>query len=88
MNDSADPVNEWLGTPAVARLAGVHPNTITRLRLNGRMPEPTWIGSHPKWTRAEIEAWIASNRGREQPTGPSPPVPRPGGPARCQRLER
>jgi hypothetical protein len=44
------------------------------------MPEPTWIGSHPKWRRSEVEAWIDSNKGREQPTGPTPTVTRPGGP--------
>jgi predicted DNA-binding transcriptional regulator AlpA len=43
---------------ALGRWLEVSKRTVFRLRTEGKLPPPVFIGSRPRWVRAEIEAWI------------------------------
>jgi excisionase family DNA binding protein len=44
---------------AVAELLGCSDRHVYRLADNGRMPKPRKLGALCRWSRAEIDAWIA-----------------------------
>jgi excisionase family DNA binding protein len=54
----------------VAELCEISPRTVRRLADGGRMPTPTKLGALIRWSRPEIEAWIAS--GCRPPTESTP----------------
>lgn len=46
-----------IGTTAAAKILGIQPPHVTRLREQGRMPEPIQVeGSNDVWIREEVEA--------------------------------
>lgn len=43
-----------------ARLLAVSLRTLWRLRSAGRLPSPIRLGGSIRWSRTEVEAWIAA----------------------------
>ena len=44
---------------SVAKLLGCSPRHVRRLADTGRMPRPVKLGALVRWSRQEIEDWIA-----------------------------
>lgn len=55
----ADPT-ALLDVQAVARMLGCSGRTIYRLADGGLMPRPRKISAMVRWSRSEIESWIAA----------------------------
>jgi predicted DNA-binding transcriptional regulator AlpA len=56
------PSADWLDKMQVARLLGVNAGSVDRYRrTDPSFPLPFWItATTPRWSRAEIEQWLAS----------------------------
>jgi len=48
-----------LNVHSVAKLLGCSPRHVRRLADTGRMPRPVKLGALVRWSRLEIEGWIA-----------------------------
>lgn len=65
-----DPGAELLSAKGVAAAIGKSYSWVIHNRH--RLPAPRWIGSELRWPRAEIEAWVESQReGRVVPFRPA-----------------
>jgi len=49
---------ETLTSNELAALLRVTPETLRRKRLRGEIPEPFMDTTRPRWSRAQIEAWL------------------------------
>lgn len=49
-----------LSVDAIGAMLEVSPSTVYRLADGGRMPKPVKIGALVRWSRSEIESWIAA----------------------------
>lgn len=59
-----------LDVKAVAALLGVSCRTVRRLSDSGRMPRPLRLGGCIRWSRSDVEAWIASGCKAVRPASP------------------
>ena len=46
----------------LAKLMHVHLRTLRRLRHEGKIPEPLFLNSHPRWRRADIDRWLEAHQ--------------------------
>ncbi|MHB1035740.1 MAG: helix-turn-helix transcriptional regulator [Pirellulales bacterium] len=52
--------NKLLDVQAVANLLGCSPRTVYRFADCGRMPRPVKLGALIRWSKADLDAWIAA----------------------------
>lgn len=56
-----------LDTSAVARLAGIKPESLRRQRVRGVVPEPDgYLGTTPWWWESTIRVWLRARPARGQ----------------------
>lgn len=66
LSETQSPLPQAAGTPQlieateVAKMLGISPRTIWRLKDAGKVPNPISIGSMVRWRRGEITDWIAA----------------------------
>jgi excisionase family DNA binding protein len=48
-----------LSTAEVARVAGVHPETVRRAIKAGALSTVGYVGNRPRMRRADVDAWVA-----------------------------
>ncbi len=46
----------------LAKLIQVHTRTLRRMRHEGKIPEPVYLNSRPRWRRADIDRWLEEPR--------------------------
>ncbi len=51
---------EWIGLGEVAKMLGVHPNTVRNWADQGRIPVQRTSGGHRRFNREDIELWDRS----------------------------
>lgn len=42
----------------VAEFCSCCPRQIDMLRASGKFPSPIWVGTHPRWRRSDLLAWL------------------------------
>jgi excisionase family DNA binding protein len=50
-----------LSTAEVARVAGVHPETVRRAIKAGALRTVGYVGNRPRMRRADVDAWVAGS---------------------------
>jgi predicted DNA-binding transcriptional regulator AlpA len=57
------PVNVMIAKPELAKMVAVSVSTIDRMRPTGELgPQPVLIGDSLRWSRIEVEAWLANRQ--------------------------
>ena len=54
------PLSALIDVKAVAAILGCSPRTVYRLSDGGLMPRPRKLSALVRWSKAEIESWIAA----------------------------
>jgi excisionase family DNA binding protein len=76
-----------LSTAEVARVAGVHPETVRRAIKAGALSTAGYVGNRPRMRRSDVDAWVAGGAPAISGTGSMvrarpPRLRRPGPPRR------
>ena len=62
----ADPApTEWLSLQKASKVLGVHPATLRAWSNRGRIASQRTPGGHRRFSRADLDAWVESQRRRE-----------------------
>ena len=59
MEQRAAGAEPLLSTAEVARVAGVHPETVRRAIKAGALSTAGYVGNRPRMWRADVDAWVA-----------------------------
>jgi len=49
-----------LGPREVAKILGLDPRTLRRVRASGHFPAPTTVAGRLRWKRGDVDAWLAA----------------------------
>lgn len=62
MTDTQATLPETLTAGELAALLKVTPDTLRRKRLRGEIPKPFLDTTRPRWSREQIDIWLAGNQ--------------------------
>lgn len=58
--------DQLLSRSEVADLLGCHPDTVSKMHVEGAMPAATRVGARSKWRRSVIQAWVKAGCPRRE----------------------